>query len=84
MLTVEEGSIGGFGSFVMHDLALAGLLDGAVKFRPLVLPDIFIDHDKPEKQYEKAGLTARHMVATALGALGVDDAGTQTAQPSRA
>jgi len=84
MLTVEEGSIGGFGSFVMHDLAHAGLLDGTVKFRPLVLPDSYIDHDKPEKQYDQAGLTARAMVTAALGALGVDDAGADTALPSRA
>jgi 1-deoxy-D-xylulose-5-phosphate synthase len=83
MLTIEEGSVGGFGSFVMHDLAHAGLLDGAVKFRPLTLPDVYLDHDKPEKQYDQAGLTARHMVAAALGALGVDDT-AEAAQPSRA
>jgi 1-deoxy-D-xylulose-5-phosphate synthase len=68
----------------MHDLAHAGLLDGAVKFRPLVLPDRYIDHDKPEKQYDQAGLTARAMVSAALGALGVDDAGADAALPSRA
>jgi 1-deoxy-D-xylulose-5-phosphate synthase len=84
MLTVEEGSVGGFGSFVMHDLAHAGLLDGGVKFRPLVLPDRYIDHDKPEKQYDQAGLTARAMVSAALGALGIDEAGTDAALPSRA
>jgi 1-deoxy-D-xylulose-5-phosphate synthase len=82
LITIEEGSIGGFGSFVLHDLAHAGLLDGGVKVRPMVLPDRFIDHDKPEKQYDQAGLTARHIVAAALGALGVDAA--NEALPSRA
>nr|WP_144185922.1 1-deoxy-D-xylulose-5-phosphate synthase [Elioraea rosea] len=84
MLTIEEGSVGGFGSFVMHDLAHAGLLDGGVKFRPLVLPDRYIDHDKPEKQYDQAGLTARHMVNAALGALGAGEAEGDEALPSRA
>ena len=64
LITVEEGSIGGFGSFVLQYLAGEGLLDRGLKVRPMVLPDIFIDHDKPEKMYEDAGLNARHIVAT--------------------
>jgi 1-deoxy-D-xylulose-5-phosphate synthase len=44
-----------------------------VKIRPMVLPDWFLDHDTPAKQYEAAGLTARHIVATALRALGVEE-----------
>ncbi|MCA8931641.1 MAG: 1-deoxy-D-xylulose-5-phosphate synthase [Rhodospirillaceae bacterium] len=72
MITIEEGSVGGFGSFVLHDLAHAGLLDNGLKIRPMVLPDTFIDQDKPEIQYEQAGLTARHIVATVLTALGWD------------
>ncbi|HLB79181.1 MAG TPA: transketolase C-terminal domain-containing protein, partial [Dongiaceae bacterium] len=72
LVTVEEGAIGGFGSHVLHYLATAGLLDSGVKLRPMVLPDRFIDHDKPELQYDEAGLNARHIVATALHALGRD------------
>ena len=72
LITIEEGSIGGFGSFVLHHLAGAGLLDRGLKIRSMVLPDILQDHDTPAKQYELAGLTARHIVDTALGALGTD------------
>ena len=74
LITVEEGSVGGFGSFVLHHLATAGLLDGGLKIRPMVLPDRFLDHDSPAKQYEEAGLAARHIVATALQALGIEAA----------
>jgi 1-deoxy-D-xylulose-5-phosphate synthase len=70
MITVEEGSVGGFGSFVLQYLATAGLLDHGLKVRPMVLPDRFIDHDKPEKMYEQAGLDAAGIVATVLAALG--------------
>jgi 1-deoxy-D-xylulose-5-phosphate synthase len=73
LITIEEGSIGGFGSFVLQHLATSGALDHGVKVRPMVLPDRFLDHDKPEKQYEAAGLTAADMVRTALTALGLDD-----------
>jgi 1-deoxy-D-xylulose-5-phosphate synthase len=51
---------------------MAGLLDHGLKIRPMVLPDRFIDHDKPERQYDEAGLNARHIVGTALQALGQD------------
>jgi 1-deoxy-D-xylulose-5-phosphate synthase len=70
LVTVEEGAIGGFASQVMHCLAGAGLFDSGLKFRPMILPDRFIDHDAAEKQYDQAGLNARHIVATALAALG--------------
>lgn len=70
LITIEEGSIGGFATQVMTDLANAGLLDGGLKFRPMTLPDIFIDHEKPEVQYEIAGLTASDIVGKALCALG--------------
>ena len=73
LITVEEGAIGGFAAFVLQFLALAGLLDGGLKIRPLTLPDVFIDHEKPERQIEIAGLDARHIVAAALQALGRDD-----------
>ena len=70
VITIEEGSIGGFGSHVVHHLANKGLLDHGLKIRPMTLPDIFIGHDTPYKQYEQAGLNAKHIVAQALDALG--------------
>jgi len=70
LVTVEEGAIGGFGSFVLHELATAGLLDKGLRVRPMVLPDTYIDHDSPQKQYAAAGLTAKHIADTAMQALG--------------
>ena len=70
LITVEEGAIGGFGSQVLHELAQSGLLERNLKVRPMVLPDTFIDHDKPEKMYDRAGLNAADIVATVLAALG--------------
>ncbi|MGH6726314.1 MAG: 1-deoxy-D-xylulose-5-phosphate synthase [Pseudolabrys sp.] len=70
LITVEEAAIGGFGSQVLHHLAHAGLLDQGLKVRPMVLPDRFIDHDSPVKQYDEAGLNARHIKQAALVALG--------------
>ncbi|MGH7088764.1 MAG: 1-deoxy-D-xylulose-5-phosphate synthase [Stellaceae bacterium] len=70
LITVEEGAIGGFASQVMHHLAHRGLLESGLKLRPMVLPDRFIDHDAPAKQYDEARLNARHIVETALHALG--------------
>ena len=74
LITIEEGSVGGFGSFVLQFLATSGLLDGGLKIRPMVLPDLYLDHDAPAKQYETAGLTAQHIVRTALQALGIENA----------
>jgi 1-deoxy-D-xylulose-5-phosphate synthase len=74
LITIEEGSVGGFGSFVLQFLATSGLLDRGLKIRPMVLPDLYLDHDSPAKQYEAAGLTARHIVATAVQALGLENA----------
>jgi 1-deoxy-D-xylulose-5-phosphate synthase len=70
LITVEEASIGGFSAQVLHHLAHAGLLDQGLKVRPMVLPDKFIDHDAPAKQYDEARLNARHIKETALLALG--------------
>jgi len=70
LLTIEEGSVGGFGAFVLHVLAEEGLLDRGLKVRTMVLPDVFIDHGKPEKMYEDAGLSADGIVATVFKALG--------------
>jgi 1-deoxy-D-xylulose-5-phosphate synthase len=72
LITIEEGSIGGFGSAVMHHLAWKGLLDRGLKVRPMVLPDVFIDHDSQAKQIAQAGLSAKDIVATALAAIGSD------------
>ncbi|GBR44722.1 1-deoxy-D-xylulose-5-phosphate synthase [Neokomagataea thailandica] len=67
-ITLEEGAIGGFSSLVVQHLAETGLLD-QVKFRPMAFPDKYIDHNTPEAQYEEAGLTAPHIVKSALSAL---------------
>ncbi|MBT5459902.1 MAG: 1-deoxy-D-xylulose-5-phosphate synthase, partial [Rhodospirillaceae bacterium] len=80
LITIEEGSIGGFATQVMHFMALQGLLDNGLKFRPMCFPDIFIDQEAPAVQYELAGLTAGHIVNTALTALGQEIAET----PARA
>ena len=70
VLTVEEGSAGGFGAHVLHFLAHDGLLDQGIKFRPLCFPDVFFEHDKPERQVELAGLDAKGIVASVFAALG--------------
>ena len=70
LITIEEGAVGGFAAAVFQFLAMEGLLDNGLKVRPMILPDRFILHDKPELQYEDAGLNARHIVATVLTALG--------------
>ena len=56
LITIEEGSIGGFGSHVMQFLSDRGVFDRGLKFRSMILPDLFIDQDTPEKMYEIAGL----------------------------
>ena len=73
LITVEEGSVGGFAAHVMQFLAWEGLLDAGLKLRPMILPDRFIDHDSPERMYESAGLDSRAIVTTVLGALGRPD-----------
>jgi 1-deoxy-D-xylulose-5-phosphate synthase len=70
LVTVEEGSIGGFAAQVMQFLALDGAFDKGLKFRPMTLPDYFIDHDKPEIQLAQAGLDRAGILATVLAALG--------------
>ena len=80
LITIEEGAIGGFGSHVLQHLAMSGQLENGLKIRPMILPDVFLDHDAPNAQYEAAGLSARHIVATALSALGREIA----EQPARA
>ncbi len=73
LITIEEGSIGGFGAHVMDWLAGEGLLDDGLKIRAMKLPDVFIDHGKPEGMYSEAGLDADGIVKTALSALRHND-----------
>nr|WCO04845.1 1-deoxy-D-xylulose 5-phosphate synthase [Salvia miltiorrhiza] len=70
LITVEEGSIGGFGSQVHLFMSLDGLRDGKLKWRPLVLPDRYIDHGAPVDQLMEAGLTPSHIAATVFNILG--------------
>ena len=70
LVTVEEGSIGGFAAHVLQYLAHAGLLETGLKVRPLILPDEFTDHGKPETMYAEAGLDRAGIVRTVFAALG--------------
>ncbi|CAI0416778.1 unnamed protein product [Linum tenue] len=70
LITVEEGSIGGFASHVAQFIALNGHLDGTVKWRPIVLPDSYIENGLPEEQLARAGLSGHHIAATVLRLLG--------------
>jgi 1-deoxy-D-xylulose-5-phosphate synthase len=72
LITVEEGAIGGFGSYVLQTLAQHGALDHGLKVRAMVLPDAFIDQDSPTAMYAKAGLDAKGIVAKVFEALGKD------------
>lgn len=74
LVTIEEGSIGGFGSHVLHFLAENGLLDRGLKVRAKVMPDVFVDHDKPEAMYQRAGLSAPGIVETVCEALQIHKA----------
>ncbi|KQY20129.1 1-deoxy-D-xylulose-5-phosphate synthase [Rhizobium sp. Root482] len=79
LITIEEGAVGGFGSHVMQFLALEGLLDHGLKFRPLVLPDIWMEQAKPEAMYVRAGLDRTGIVATVFRALGQKQVGSTAA-----
>jgi 1-deoxy-D-xylulose-5-phosphate synthase len=72
LLTIEEGAVGGFGSHVAQTLADHGAFDKGLRFRSLVLPDIFIDHDSPNAMYALAGLDAKGIVKKVFEALGKD------------
>jgi 1-deoxy-D-xylulose-5-phosphate synthase len=82
LITVEEGSMGGFGAAVTQHLAWAGLLDSGLKLRPMTLPDRFIDHASQANQLIAAGLASRNIVDAALAALGVDSLGAARAVPA--
>ncbi len=74
LITIEEGSIGGFGSFVLQALAENGMLDRGLKVRSMVLPDTFIDQDSPAAMYAAAGLDAKGIVTKVFEALGKEAA----------
>ena len=72
MITIEEGAIGGFGSAVLQTLSDNGVFDRGMKFRAMILPDIFIDQDSPNAMYAKAGLDTKGIVTKVFEALGKD------------
>jgi len=80
IVTVEEGSIGGLGAHVLTMASDEGLTDNGLKIRTIRLPDIFQEHDKPEKQYDEAGLNAPQIVETVLKALKHNSAGVKEAR----
>src|SRR5689334_16525253 len=75
LITIEEGAIGGFGTYVMQALAENGMLDRGLKVRMMVLPDTFIDQDSPNAMYAKAGLDTKGIVAKVFEALGREKIG---------
>ncbi|OHC76576.1 MAG: 1-deoxy-D-xylulose-5-phosphate synthase [Rhodospirillales bacterium RIFCSPLOWO2_12_FULL_58_28] len=80
LIIIEEGSQGGFAANVMQFMAINDLLGGGLKVRPMTLPDRFIHHDDPFKQYDAAGLNAHHIVNTALSALGCENVAVKPAR----
>jgi len=80
VVTVEEAAFGGLGAHVLTMASDAGLLDAGLKIRTLRLPDTFIDHDAPDKQYDEAGLNAPQIVDTVLSALRHNSAGVEEAR----
>jgi 1-deoxy-D-xylulose-5-phosphate synthase len=76
LITIEEGSVGGFGAFVLHELAEAGTLDRGLKVRTMVLPDTFQDQDSPAAMYAKAGLDAKAIVSKVFETIGKGKAET--------
>jgi len=79
LISTEEGSIGGFGSHVATFLAGNGLLDGKLRFRPLMIPDRFVEHATQADMYADAGLDRAGIVSAALRALGYDEAAMRAA-----
>ena len=77
VVTVEEASIGGLGAHVLTLASDEGLLDAGLKIRTMRLPDRFLEHDKPEKQYDEARLNASHIVETVLKALRINSTGVE-------
>jgi len=77
VVTVEEAAVGGVGAHVLTMASDEGLLDAGLKIRTMRLPDRFQEHDKPDKQYDDAGLNAPHIVETVLKALRINSAGVE-------
>ncbi|MDP0925748.1 1-deoxy-D-xylulose-5-phosphate synthase [Paracoccus onubensis] len=73
LITIEEGAVGGFGSHVAQLLAEEGIFDNGLKFRSMVLPDRFVDHDAPYAMYDSSALNAAHIEAKVLDVLGIGD-----------
>jgi 1-deoxy-D-xylulose-5-phosphate synthase len=71
LITIEEGAIGGFGSHVAQLLAEEGIFDTGLKYRSMVLPDIFIDQASPADMYAVAGMNAEQIEAKVLDVLGI-------------
>lgn len=71
LITIEEGAVGGFGSHVAQLLADAGVFDAGLKFRSMVLPDLFVDHDAPMAMYDTSALNAPHIEAKVLEVMGI-------------
>ena len=80
VVTIEEAAIGGVGAHVLTHASDTGLLDNGLKIRTMRLPDLFQDHDAPDKQYDEAGLNAPHIVDTVLGALRHNSTGVEEAR----
>ncbi|MCB1387947.1 MAG: 1-deoxy-D-xylulose-5-phosphate synthase [Rhodobacteraceae bacterium] len=79
LITIEEGAVGGFGSHVAQLLSDEGVFDTGLRFRSMVLPDVFIDQASPDEMYQAAGLTAADIEAKVLDALGVARIGAKRA-----
>ena len=79
LITIEEGAVGGFGSHVAQLLADEGVFDHGLKFRSMVLPDLFVDHDAPVAMYDTSALNAAHIEAKVLQVLGIDILGERRA-----
>ena len=79
LITIEEGAVGGFGSHVAQLLAEEGVFDAGLKYRSMVLPDIFIDQASPEDMYRVAGMDAAQIEAKVLEVLGVASIGEKRA-----
>jgi 1-deoxy-D-xylulose-5-phosphate synthase len=79
LITIEEGAVGGFGSHVAQLLAEDGVFDNGLKFRSMVLPDIFIDQASPDEMYQVAGMNAADIVAKVFDVLGVSQISQQRA-----
>ncbi len=77
LITIEEGSTGGFGAMVLHHLAGEGLLDNGLKIRTMTMPDVYMDQMSPERMIQQAGLDKAGIVATTLSALGQEAAANQ-------